>query len=77
MKTTLFYFSGRAGDLPTALLAHATASLAEQNRKTAKLLSRPLHTIAHLVAAAKYGDGPRNAEMRSHHVRQIIMRGNF
>lgn len=32
MKTPLFYFAGRAGDLPLALLKHATNELAKQNK---------------------------------------------
>jgi hypothetical protein len=49
-----FYFFGRVGDLPGALLTRAVDEFAEQNRKTAALLEGPLRTISLLVAASKY-----------------------
>lgn len=36
----LFYFAGRAGDLPAALLRKAVDELREQNYKTGKLLKK-------------------------------------
>lgn len=78
MKERIFYFHGRAGDLPLALLRHTNESLAAQNRKNAALLKGPLHTIQNLVSAAKINiDGPENPRRfnRSRAIRNIITRG--
>jgi hypothetical protein len=53
MKQRLIYFSGIAADLPLALLKHVNDELAEMNRKNARLLASPLHTISHLAAATR------------------------
>jgi hypothetical protein len=49
--TRLFYFHGRAGDLPAALLRHETAALKADNENVAKMIAKPLYTISQLVRA--------------------------
>ncbi len=73
----LFYFHGRAGDLPAALLRYETSELKKVNVALGHKLAKPLHTISELVRAAKIdADGPRRRAARSRAIRNIIEAGN-
>jgi len=76
----IFYFHGRAGDLPTALLRHETAELKKLNVALGHKLAKPLNTISELVRAAQVQvNGPtdkRGASARSRAIRNIIHAGN-
>lgn len=73
----IFYFHGRAGDLPAALLHHETAELAKVNLALGHKLAKPINTIKNLVRAAQLnGDSPKERASRSRAIRNIIEAGN-
>jgi hypothetical protein len=58
----IFYFHGRAGDLPAALLRHATQELHETNEQLRKRIANPLRTIKLLAAACDTGPRRRGEQ---------------
>lgn len=75
--TRIFYFYGRARDLPAALLRHETEELAKVNKALGYKLAKPLNTIRNLVRAAQIdADGPKRRADRSRSIRNILEAGN-
>jgi hypothetical protein len=60
--TRIFYFHGRAGDLPAALLRHETAELKKVNVQLSKQIANPLRTIKLLAAACDTGPRRRGEQ---------------